>query len=310
MKKHLIIFILSFGLGGMLISTMASARSATLTTYYPSQKGAYTKVILMNAAGGPNENGAARYCAANPANNAGTIFVDPTSKYMEVCKSDGAVASYPGACFQRFCVGANCPPPTGANPNSCPRNYAVVLLTGTAPFPGTMAYDCCFTNLNPPTGAMYSQWTQSGCFSLYSTNTDTPFTSPAAAPPPACTTVDPNAYDMGCSTVLVCRTMVRTCCFNAKGAGLPLGAVSACPAYGSVASTFVAAPIIANNTNDTSAATSAALCPSCPSCVPVSSVILKDYSGGGCIDIPGNTAAPTGETCEVLYNGVCPPAAC
>src|SRR5208283_5565695 len=117
------------------------------------------------ASGGPNENTC--FCAQNPTYptglntttnqcdtgrvgvtyaNAGSIFTDPNSGYMEICKSDGSVASYVGACFNRFCTGVGCYNLASA----CPSHYTAVKNQGS-PFPSitgspVFSYSCCFYN--------------------------------------------------------------------------------------------------------------------------------------------------------------------
>ena len=77
MKKYLIALILSFTLGLLLESSMVAAKQTTMSTYYPSSSGAYTKVLLVNGAGGPDEN--ACFCAQNSANSPGSkqVYVTP-----------------------------------------------------------------------------------------------------------------------------------------------------------------------------------------------------------------------------------------
>ena len=255
MKKYLIALILSFTLGLLLASSMVVAKQTTMSTYYPSSSGAYTKVLLVNGANGPNEN--ACFCAQNNLNstgynvnangspnskwtllgyggtlcdtgeqtagpgavtytNAGTIFSDPNSGYMEICKSDGSAASYVGACFNRFCTGAGCYNLAGA----CPNHYTAVK-NQQSPFPSVtstpvFSYSCCF--YNGTTDATH--YAQSGCFSLFSSGNNIPG---------ACYSVDPNAYDMGCQVVKNNCSEVRTCCFNSGPNAL--GTVSGgCPA--------------------------------------------------------------------------------
>ena len=256
MKKYLIALILSFTLGLLLASSMVVAKQTTMSTYYPSSSGAYTKVLLMNGANGPNEN--ACFCAQNTLNstgynlnpngspnskwtllgyggtlcdtgeqtagpgavtytNTGTIFSDPNSGYMEICKSDGSAASYVGACFNRFCTGAGCYNAAGA----CPNHYTAVK-NQNSPFPSVTAspvfsYSCCF--YNGTTDA--SHYAQSGCFSIFSSGNNIPG---------ACYSIDPNAYDIGCQTVKNNCSEVRTCCFNSGPNALGFVSSVGCPA--------------------------------------------------------------------------------
>jgi len=223
MKKYFIIFIFSFSLGVLLAASMAAAKETSMFTYYPSSSGAYTKILLVNGGGGPDENGATPFCLQTAAGydptpivghtyiNAGIIFTDPNSGFMEICKSDGSVASYVGACFNRFTTGAP----------QCPKNYKMLLGSGQ-PFPGVTSYSCCFADANT------NSYAKSGCFSIFS-NGSTPLLS--------CFKVDPNAYDMGCQSIKTGCSAVRTCCFNsgsptACNGPCTLNKSSTCPSVG------------------------------------------------------------------------------
>ena len=148
MKRWIVLFFLFFfSLGLLLTTSMVAAKQSTMATYYPSSTGAYTKVQLLNSSGGPDQN--ACFCAQSsiyPTGlntitnqcdtadssatylNAGTVFTDPNSGNTEICKHDGSVASYAGACFSRFCSGGGC---AGA----CPTGYTAMANT-SSPFPG------------------------------------------------------------------------------------------------------------------------------------------------------------------------------
>ena len=225
MKKFLIIFILSFGLGLLLISFITYARQTKMSTYYPSPSGNYTKVHLINQGGGVDENSAtAPFClqtvngydttpiSGHTYVNAGTIFADPSTGYLEICKSDGSVASYPGSCFNRFADPGTTP--------ACPSNYTVTNGSSTSPNFGNAitSWSCCFTGQGSTAGAPISK---SGCFSIYATAT-TPTTFPAS-----CSSQDPNAYDVGCDAIyssdMTAPVYKRNCCFNTSSGANALG---------------------------------------------------------------------------------------
>jgi hypothetical protein len=230
MKEGRIAFFLFWGVGFLLTTSMVAAKQSVQSTYYTSSSGAYTKVQLANASGGPDQNTC--FCAqsstyptgVNPNTNqcdtadssvtyynAGTIFTDPNSGNTEICKHDGSVASYAGSCFSRFCSGTGCAA-------TCPTNYTAVSNT-SSPFPGVTSYSCCLSTLNAqgqPTVA------KAGCFSIYSNGN---------AAPASCASVDVNAYDMGCQSFNGTCSAVRTCCFN-SGPN-PLGFVSTAGCSGS-----------------------------------------------------------------------------
>ena len=142
MKNFLSHVFSTFGL--LLVASIAYANTTNLSTYYPSPSGNYTKIHLINqGTGGSNENTTglnACFCAQYPGNpsgilggvcdtgrafvtypNAGIIFADSSAGYLEICKSDGTVASYPGSCFNRFGIVVASP--------ACPNNYAEVDST-------------------------------------------------------------------------------------------------------------------------------------------------------------------------------------
>lgn len=239
MRKYCIAFILFFTFG-LLLGSMVAAKQTSLSTYYPSSSGAYTNILLKNSnvAGAPNEHYPSCFCAINSGNasgdkaggcdtgelgvtysNAGIIFSDPVTGYMEICKSDGSYTSYVGACLNRFCAGPNC----ASAANACPSNYMAVANSGSPfassnPLLTATSYSCCFAN-----GA--GHYAKTGCFSVYSTDLTTPA---------SCYSVDINSYDVGCQAVGVCGN-VRTCCFNAGsqtacgGGPCTLSAVTTCP---------------------------------------------------------------------------------
>ena len=91
MKKLLSISILFFSLSLLLFSFIAYAKQTSIPTYYPSAGGGYVKVHLINKSG-----------VTCTTAGAGSIFADPTTGYLEICKKDGTFASYPGSCFNRF----------------------------------------------------------------------------------------------------------------------------------------------------------------------------------------------------------------
>ena len=238
MKKIFILLILSFVFGLFLVHLITYASQTNMNTYYPSPSGTYTKVHLMNGSSGVNQ--ASCFCAqsSNGINetsysppsgvtssgacdtgdsaaggikyiNAGTIFADPTTGYLEICKNDGSVSSYPGACFTRF----------GGSP-SCPSNY---IVTGRKTNGLIASWSCCFTGQGN-TGSGFTDiqaagvTAKSGCFSIYGGSGGTP--------PPSCTSKDTNAYDVGCKE-LTTTSAVRTCCFNNPSGGSLTG-VSSC----------------------------------------------------------------------------------
>ncbi|MDE2027754.1 MAG: hypothetical protein KGJ11_04350, partial [Candidatus Omnitrophica bacterium] len=147
MKKFLILFILPLTLCLWSIAVISFARQTATYTSYPSPSGNYSKVQL-SATSTANENyassGSACFCAKNNVNtdginhsanncdtgrsgatyyNVGAVFTDPTTGYLEACKSDGTVASYPGTSFTRFGSGAACPSPLTPSSEPCPSNY-------------------------------------------------------------------------------------------------------------------------------------------------------------------------------------------
>lgn len=252
MKKFHIIFILSLSLGLLLFSSSAYAISSTMSAYYPSPSGQYTKIHLINSTGGPNENPTGAnpcFCAQNssypsgvnggvcdvndPANptyyNTGTIFTDSTStiKLLEICQSDGSVATFPGVAFSRYCSGGSgC-----AVSQGCPTNYIIVSgsVRTYTPFAGMTSYTCALTNSGDTSSTGFFK---SGCFSIYSTTSGTlPTPNPAS-----CSSVDPNAFDMGCTSFMsnpggtVCQIYERTCCFNGGmgGNSIPTTCTSGC----------------------------------------------------------------------------------
>ncbi|MBF0572005.1 MAG: hypothetical protein HQL12_09075 [Candidatus Omnitrophica bacterium] len=255
MKKFIAIFVLSFNLSFLFLSLISYAGQITMSSYNTSASGKYTKVHLINTSSGPNTvncfcaqnskyaNGCQNGSVVNPCPtcdigepagvtypNAGVIFADPTTGYMEVCKNDGSFASYPGSCYNRF---GPTPCTSTYNPNLCPNNYKCVAPsltdptsqivnfgsgTGTGTGSQTLySYSCCFTGQGTSTTAAV---TKSGCFSTYSSGTCAPSTSPATPAQPAlCSSVDVNAYDINCETINQTdahslTVYKRTCCYN------------------------------------------------------------------------------------------------
>ena len=219
MKKIFILLILSFVFGLFLVHLITYASQTNMNTYYPSPSGTYTKVHLINGSTGVSES---NFCLETSPGvydgaptsghtyiNAGSIFADPTTGYLEICKSDGSVSSYPGACFTRF----------GAV-SSCPSNY---IVTGRKTNGLIASWSCCFTGQGS-TGSGFTDiqaagvTAKSGCFSIYGGSGGTP--------PPSCTSKDTNAYDVGCKE-LTTTSAVRTCCFNNPSGGSLTG-VSSC----------------------------------------------------------------------------------
>ena len=245
MKKFLVLFIiLSFGLSLLLVPGITYAIQTSLSNYYPSPNGYYTKVHLINpSTSGPNENHC--FCAQisndsatqtptgsgynssgncdigeNTAvytyTNAGTIFADPTTGYLEICQSNGSVASYPGACFTRF---------SGSSVGGCPNNYQLAPNSSqsyTFSFNNVYSWSCCFTGQGAAPLSSTVPITKSGCFSTYSRTF-----SGGSSHPPYCnsveaaangsvTYVDSNAYDLGCEN-LGNLSWKRNCCFNYMG---------------------------------------------------------------------------------------------
>ena len=282
MKKYLIVFIVSFALGLLLWASMVVAKQTTMSTYYPSSGGQYSKVLLVNGTGGPD---ATNFCAkkadgtyGTPGDgstfiNAGTIFTDQYSGYMEICKSDGSVASYVGACLNRFSMDGT---------THCPNHYKAVMNSGS-PFPGATSYSCCFSNLSADATAS-NGIARSGCFSVFSSSNSVP------AP---CSSVDPNAYDMGCQCFQNGCSDVRTCCFN-SGNGLSLqappstcktAAGAACPALSATTNGQCGPPITwgANSPANTCNGTSTYTPPICGgSAVTCSPVVVPCNDGNPC----------------------------
>jgi len=223
----------------LLAAAMVEAKQSTLSTYYTSSSGTYTKVHLENSTGGPDQN--ACFCAQSsiyPTGlntitnqcdtadssatylNAGTVFTDPNSGNTEICKHDGSVASYAGACFSRFCSGAGCA-------GTCPTGYTAVANT-SSPFPGVSSYSCCLSTTNAQGQATVAK---AGCFSIYSSG---------SSAPASCTSVDVNAYDMGCQSFNGACSAVRTCCFNAGPNPLGFVTTVGCSASGPINGTCTA----------------------------------------------------------------------
>jgi len=235
MKKRPVIFVLSSILALLLISFAAHAIQSSISNYYPSPSDNFTKVHLINASGGPDENSTASpapYCQWTSAGgathsspgtsgvtfiNAGTIFSDPVNGNLEICQKNGEVSSSPGACFYRFTTGTP----------SCPTNYSVVPVptanTNTIPGNGAAvtAFQCCFTNTGHTGSDIFAK---SGCFSIFGVG------YPASSQPAACSSVDASAYDTGCQAFVADQNIdVRTCCYNMSGTDLSAAAASGCP---------------------------------------------------------------------------------
>ena len=301
MKKHLIALILSFSLGLLLESSMVVAKQTTMSTYYPSSSGAYTKVLLINGAGGPDENKAGAHFCAQRADgtygapgdgstfiNAGTIFTDPSSGYMEICKSDGSVASYVGACFNRFCSTPGCS--TAAN--ACPPNYKAVPNPGN-PFQNVTSYSCCFAN------GSTNNYTQSGCFSVFSSGSSWPA---------FCSSVDPNAYDMGCQCFESGCSAVRTCCFNSGNGSLLLNQPSSCvsascpsvsgPVDGTCTAWGACSALCGNGTETCTAST-------LPQCGGSSAIGTTRGCTGSSCSCGGGTPCGTYPSCTSIPVGAC-----
>jgi len=166
-----------------LISIITYAYQTNLSNYYPSPSGSYTKAHLINGSGGPNQKNATGgcFCAAytnslgvtsngfkaglcdtgEPTGpgfgsypNTGTIFADSSTGYLEICKNDGTVASYPGSCFNRY---------SASSSFLCPKNYTASSHLTQSAFGNMYSWSCCFTGEQAG-----STPTQSGCFSTYS----------------------------------------------------------------------------------------------------------------------------------------------
>lgn len=231
MKKLLNIFLFSLSISLLLASFISYADQISMSNYYPSSSGTYTKLLLKNSGQGISENGNTAFCQQTGTNpvaysapgtagvtfiNAGKIFADPTTGFLQVCKTDGSVASYPGGCFNRF-------GPSGTTP-SCPTNYTVAnSSTQTISYTAgnnIVSWSCCLGN--GAAGVSTPPISKSGCFSIYSPS--------GGGTPAACSTVDPNAYDVSCETVSSSDTTIsykRNCCFN-YSSGSPLGSISSC----------------------------------------------------------------------------------
>jgi hypothetical protein len=110
--------------------------------------------------------------------------------------------------------------------------------------------------------------------------------------PPPCSSVDPNAYDMGgCQSVKTGCSAVRTCCFNSGNGTLSLGQSSPCPSV-SHCCTSTGCPQCA-------AATCIDNCGnSCP-CLPSTCTSLG-YNCGSASDGCGGTLS-----CGNSVNGLC-----
>jgi len=217
MKKLLVLFFFSFGLGYLLVSSITYANQTNISTYYPSPSGTYTKVRLMNQPGqgvpdeanfclqtGTDQNGPIYDPKPVPGKiymNAGTIFADPNTRFLEICKADGSAASYPGSCFNRYGPAITKPP--------CPANYLFNKASETFLMGGAniVSWTCCFAGPNNGN----TSFTKSGCFSIYSTT--------AQQIPASCDSADVNAYDIGCDSIggtsdLLAITYKRNCCYN------------------------------------------------------------------------------------------------
>ena len=219
MKNSFVICIIAFGLSFFLACLVAFANQTDMPSYNASPSGSYTKIQLINKA---NALSSASFClttntgAIDPAPtsghtyvNTGTIFADGTTGYLEICKSDGTMASYPGSCFNRFGSGGTLP--------SCPSNYQVTnaasqsfsMIAGSP----VISWSCCFTGQGNAVGAAIAK---SGCFSIYSTT--------AQPVPDSCSSEDPNAYDIGCDYISASDMPIpvykRNCCFNASSGTL------------------------------------------------------------------------------------------
>jgi len=196
-KTFFIIFLFSLTLG-FLVGSNAFANKTSISSYYPSPSGHYTKVQVVNTGGS--------FCSS--AADAGKISTDPATGYLQICNKDSnnhpTISSYPGACFNRFASG------NVVATASCPSNYKVA--PGSAHIFSldssntSTAWSCCFTGQGA--GVTASAITKSGCFSLYSANSSTQ--------PATCSSVDTNAYEVSCEQVVGSGNTVfkRNCCFN------------------------------------------------------------------------------------------------
>lgn len=263
MKKPLVIFILSFSLGLLLISFIAYANQTSINNYYPSPSGNYTKVHLIN------KSGASLGCTP------GSIFVD-TNGYLDVCKSDGTFASYPGTCFTRY---------SSTGPASCPAGYQVESSTspnfGSG---GIFSWNCCFNGGGNETKA--------GCFAMYSNSPTQPY---------LCSDVahggDANAYDIGCDYISSLDMSAhgpiykRNCCFN-DSLGTSITAVSTCVCPNTCG---------ASNCGTDACLHSCGTCPSPQTCtsatIPGTCVCLNTCGADNC------GTDPCGHTCG---SGTCP----
>jgi len=225
--------IISLFLGLVSMSFISYANQQGMNTYYPSPMGNYAKLQLINpqGQGGPDANDPTKPFCLQTANgydakpntpgstyiNAGTIFADPNTGYLEVCKSDGTFASYPGSCFNRYA-------PVGTPPQ-CPNNYLLGSSQNFSFIPGNplVSWSCCFTGQGNNQQAAI---TKSGCFSIFSNSPNKPA---FCNDPPA---GDPNAYDISCNTLtsadMTFPVYQRSCCFNAANLGYTLGQNSPC----------------------------------------------------------------------------------
>jgi hypothetical protein len=280
MRKLLIIFFVPFSLGLLLISFIAYANQTSISNYYPSPSGNYTKVHLVSSTGGSTESAICTQQSGGVFINAGSILADPTTGYLEVCKKDGTIATYPGSCFTRF---AN----TGTTP-SCPNNYQV--SSSTAPnfgAGGIVSWYCCFTGQ----GASAVSPANSGCFSIYSN---------APTQPAACNSAsgNPNAYDVGCDVIassdMSTNVFKRNCCFNNSSGTYTLGSMSTCTCVPNTCSAL----------GDTCGAPpngcgSTLSCGTCTACT--NSYCAATYQ---CACTP-NTCGSLGDTCGTPPDGCC-----
>jgi len=271
MIKIVFIICVSFCLGLGLFPFITNANQSTIANYYPSPSGNYTKVHLVNKSG-----------ASIPCNgtNGGTIFTDPTTGYLEVCKSDGTFASYPGSCFNQYATTRPNPP--------CPNNYQMVNSTN-ANFGGgaVISWSCCFTGQGAGSNSnSNTNVTKSGCFSLYSNSPSQPY---------LCNDTlhggDANAYDVGCDAISSSDmsgskpVFKRNCCFNDTLGTNNLGAVSQC---------------VCPNTCGTSDCGTDPCGHSCGTCA---SPLTCPTSGPGTCSCTPITTCPPPDNCGTIPNG-------
>ena len=122
------------------------AGNENLTASYPASGGYYNKIVLQNLAKAPD--------CKNP-NNAGILYMDPTSQTLQMCVSgSNSAVPYPENCFNRFCSWTDTTPTDATKVqwcqlNGCPPGYSWSLV-GTS-----VDEDVITASYDPDTGNYY-----------------------------------------------------------------------------------------------------------------------------------------------------------